>query len=413
VEGALIVLDMGGLAPEFVSRVQLSTWFRYRAAAERTQSSILLLTQHACAKSSAELLLHLEPAEAIGDEATVFTGIRPHVEVVRRQFAQPESNIVVLRKPPQNTHFGVMAKPNFMARSPMTKAAEIYACLYVKEFPAQAVLSLRPELQNKACAVMEGEPPLQTVCSLNTKARLLGIERGMTQVEVETFPEVEILTRSQQTETAAKAILLECAGALSPRIEDRSEDVCRGVCRSRWLDQPQLEPEEDIAPGSIQPVVRLNDEGERQLEFMRWGFKKEDGRLLFNARSEGSKRQTFGRRPSTSGAASFLPIASSNGARFRRERSQNMNSPSVRASHSVWPVYGHDGRIRKAIFGKIPFAIMTVDANKTVAAVHDRQPAILNPREYRQYLEEADRHRCICCVSCPAKRWTHRKSTRK
>ena len=107
----------------------------------------------------------------------------------------------------------------------MTKAAEIYACLYVKEFPAQALLRLRPELQNKACVVMEGRPPLQSVCSLNTKARLLGIERGMTQVEVDTFSEVAILTRSQQTETAAKAILLECAGAFSPRIEDRSEDV--------------------------------------------------------------------------------------------------------------------------------------------------------------------------------------------
>ena len=34
---------------------------------------------------------------------------------------------------------------------------------------------------------------------------------------------------------------------------------------------------------------------------------------------------------------------------------------------------------------------MTVDANETMAAVHDRQPAILNPLEYRQYLEEADR----------------------
>jgi recombination protein RecA len=54
--------------------IQFSTWFRYRATAERTQSGVLLLTQHACAKSSAELLLHLQPAEAIGDEATVFTG---------------------------------------------------------------------------------------------------------------------------------------------------------------------------------------------------------------------------------------------------------------------------------------------------------------------------------------------------
>jgi hypothetical protein len=96
-----IVLDMGGLAPEFVSRVPLATWFRYRAAAERTQSSILLLTQHACAKSSAELVLRLRCAEAFCDEVTVFTGIRTSLEVARNRFAQP-ANVLPLRKPPQS-----------------------------------------------------------------------------------------------------------------------------------------------------------------------------------------------------------------------------------------------------------------------------------------------------------------------
>jgi hypothetical protein len=97
-----IVLDIGGLAPEFVSRVPLATWFRYRAAAERTQSSIVLLTQYACAKSSAELMLRLQPAEAICDESTIFTGVRPRVQLVRQRFA-PESNVVPMRKPPQRT----------------------------------------------------------------------------------------------------------------------------------------------------------------------------------------------------------------------------------------------------------------------------------------------------------------------
>lgn len=96
-----IVLDMGGLAPEFVSRVPLATWFRYRAAAERTQSSMLLLTQHACTKSSAELVLLLHRAGALCDEATIFTGIRPNLEVSRRRFAQ-SANVLPLRKPPQS-----------------------------------------------------------------------------------------------------------------------------------------------------------------------------------------------------------------------------------------------------------------------------------------------------------------------
>jgi recombination protein RecA len=96
-----IVLDMGSVAPEYVSRVELGTWFRYRAAAEQTQASILLLTQHPCAKSSAELLLRLHPGNARRDVVTVFTGIEHHLEVARRRFAQAPTNVISFRKPAQ------------------------------------------------------------------------------------------------------------------------------------------------------------------------------------------------------------------------------------------------------------------------------------------------------------------------
>src|SRR5580658_4468122 len=106
----------------------------------------------------------------------------------------------------------------------MTKPGELYACLYAREFSSQALLRLRPEMLDQACVVMEGEPPLQFVCSLTRKARSLGIERGMTQVEVDTFADVTALPRSLGEESAAKAVLLECAGGFSPRVEDRSKD---------------------------------------------------------------------------------------------------------------------------------------------------------------------------------------------
>lgn len=106
----------------------------------------------------------------------------------------------------------------------MTRSGELYACVHVREFPAQALLRMRPELRDHACVVMEGDPPLQQVCSLNGRARALGVEHGMTQVEVETFPAVTVLSRSQKEEAAAKAALLECAGGFSPRVEDRTED---------------------------------------------------------------------------------------------------------------------------------------------------------------------------------------------
>jgi len=99
-----IVLDMGSLSPEAVSRVPLATWFRYRAAAEKTQASILLLTQSACAKSSAELLLRLQPGDALDGQTTVFTGIEHHVEVVRRRYLETPTNVVPMRKPPQRAN---------------------------------------------------------------------------------------------------------------------------------------------------------------------------------------------------------------------------------------------------------------------------------------------------------------------
>ncbi|MBB5345738.1 P-loop NTPase family protein [Tunturibacter empetritectus] len=99
-----IVLDMGSIAPEHASRVQLATWFRYRASAEKTQVSFVLLTQHSCAKSSAELVLRLYPGDPLNDDATVFTGFEHRVEVARRRFTQTPSNAVPLRKPPQNAN---------------------------------------------------------------------------------------------------------------------------------------------------------------------------------------------------------------------------------------------------------------------------------------------------------------------
>jgi recombination protein RecA len=97
-----IVLDMGSIAPEFALRVPLATWFRYRAAAERSQVSILLLTQHSCAKSSAGLVLRLQASDALEDEATVFSSMSYRVEAMRTRFGATPSNVIPLRKPPQS-----------------------------------------------------------------------------------------------------------------------------------------------------------------------------------------------------------------------------------------------------------------------------------------------------------------------
>src|SRR5690349_21238616 len=100
--------------------------------------------------------------------------------------------------------------------------AELFACVYVREFAAQALMRLRPELRERAVVVMEGERPLESVCALNMRARQMGVERGMTRVEVETFDGLTMLSRSAAEEEVARAVLLECAGTFSPRVDERA-----------------------------------------------------------------------------------------------------------------------------------------------------------------------------------------------
>jgi len=107
----------------------------------------------------------------------------------------------------------------------MTKPTALYACVYAKEFPAQALLRLRPELRNQPCVVMEGEAHLQSVCSLNAKARVSGAVHGMTRVEVETLPPLTMFSRSGREESATKAALLDTCGTFSPRVEDHSSEI--------------------------------------------------------------------------------------------------------------------------------------------------------------------------------------------
>lgn len=109
-----IVLDMGSIAPEFALRVPLATWFRYRAAAERTQASVILLTQQACAKSSAGLVLRLQPGEVIDEGATVLTGAEFSVETARERFA-PVTEFT--RKPPQSDPMGRTGWTSRMGRT--------------------------------------------------------------------------------------------------------------------------------------------------------------------------------------------------------------------------------------------------------------------------------------------------------
>ena len=101
--------------------------------------------------------------------------------------------------------------------------ASLYACANAADFPAQAILRLRPDLRSEPVAVLEGRAPLEFVCSLNRHARMKGATPGMTRVEAEHIPGLRLLPRSPETEAAARTVMFECAAQFAPQIEDVSQ----------------------------------------------------------------------------------------------------------------------------------------------------------------------------------------------
>jgi protein ImuB len=99
---------------------------------------------------------------------------------------------------------------------------QLYLCLHAAEFPAQALLRLRPEMQSQAVAVLEGRAPLEMVCALNRHAERRGVVCGMTRLEAEAIAGLRLLPRSTESEAAARAVVRECAAYYSPRIEAAS-----------------------------------------------------------------------------------------------------------------------------------------------------------------------------------------------
>jgi len=130
----------------------------------------------------------------------------------------------------------------------------VFACIYVPDFPVQAVLRAEPGLRSQPVAVLEGNPPLQKVFALNQKARAIGIEPGMTRVQVEACAGLALRPRSSLQETGAHAALLECAQSFSPRVENSADDTF-------LLDLAGLEalfgPLSKIAPGLHHRIFSL------------------------------------------------------------------------------------------------------------------------------------------------------------
>lgn len=175
------------------------------------------------------------------------------------------------------------------------------------------------------------------------------------------------------------------------RLRSDKQRIAEAFQAHASLEELYLETEEDAAPGSMQPVVHVDHEGERQIELMRWGFKLPD-RLLFNARSEGIEaanfwKESFNRRRCIVPADSFYEWekAARSSKKPKFEFTVSGRKPfGIAGLWSVWknPKTGEWERT---------FAIMTGEANAVMQPVHNRQPLILEPRDYSEYLSDSER----------------------
>ena len=102
----------------------------------------------------------------------------------------------------------------------------MFASLFIPDFPVEAVVRSEPALRDQAVAVLAGKPPLEKIAAANERARSLGLEPGMTRLQIEEYGRgVELRRRSLEQEASTHAALLDAACAFSPRVEDTAADT--------------------------------------------------------------------------------------------------------------------------------------------------------------------------------------------
>ena len=124
-----------------------------------------------------------------------------------------------------------------------------FACIFVPDFPVEALFRAEPDLRAGALAVLKGKAPMQTIFALNEMARRAGVSTGMTKLQVEACPDLVLRPRSLLQESAAHAALLDCAQSFSPQVEDAG-------CDTILLDLAGMEPLFGPLPKIARDVAR-------------------------------------------------------------------------------------------------------------------------------------------------------------
>jgi putative SOS response-associated peptidase YedK len=157
------------------------------------------------------------------------------------------------------------------------------------------------------------------------------------------------------------------------------------------ISEVQIPPRYNIAPTQAVPVVRLSEDGERELELLRWGLipswarDPTIGSRMINARAE-----TVHQKPAFRGAfRSKRCLVPADGfyewqklpGSVRRPYLFGLNEGEPFAFAGLWERYEARDQVTQS------FTIITCEANQLVGEFHPRMPVILPRDFYSSWLE--------------------------
>jgi putative SOS response-associated peptidase YedK len=163
------------------------------------------------------------------------------------------------------------------------------------------------------------------------------------------------------------------------------------------FDDSYFAPSYNVAPQSLQPVVRLDSEtGERELTIMRWGlipFFAKDAKIAYstiNARAETVAtspvfREPMKRRRCLVPATGFYEWQALD-KKSKQPWSIEFVDGNLFAFAGLWD------RWKDKATGQPmeTYTIITTDPNELLEPIHNRMPVILAPKDYSRWLDPGE-----------------------
>ncbi len=155
----------------------------------------------------------------------------------------------------------------------------------------------------------------------------------------------------------------------------------------RYPAPEEMRPSWNVAPSQTTPVCRLDENGEREIALMQWGFtprwSKEPGAGPIIARSEtvatrGMFRDAYRARRCLVPISGFYEWRTT--VSGRQPHYVRLLNDEVFCLAGVWERSGDGDDTVET------FAILTTEPNEVVAEIHDRMPVIIRREDYDTWL---------------------------